>query len=139
MQQTLGQTIAIFARQSARQLGDQSGALLAAAPGVVLTPLNYTVANVRPFDIPVATAVQFVGLIYLVILAVRERWSTCVRDVVSDIDACLQFISCMAGFAARTQATQLEHHMTIKHLVLFRLAVPFIVYFWLSREYRSCI
>jgi hypothetical protein len=56
--------------QNAMMLGPEAGAVLAAAPSTVLLPLNYTVSNVRPFDIQVATAVDFVGLIYLLILAV---------------------------------------------------------------------
>ena len=46
-------------------------ALLVNAPRLVSQPVSYTVINTRPFDVPVATAVDFVGLIYLLILAVR--------------------------------------------------------------------
>lgn len=45
--------------------------LLVNAPGLVSQPISYTVDNIRPFDVPVAAAVEFVGLIYLLILAVR--------------------------------------------------------------------
>ena len=46
-------------------------ALFVNAPRLVSQPISYTINNVRPFDIAVATAVDFVGLIYLLILAVR--------------------------------------------------------------------
>jgi hypothetical protein len=59
-----------FALQNAQQLGAQAGSVLTTAPMTVLSPMNYTIANVRPFDIQVATAVDFVGLIYLLILTV---------------------------------------------------------------------
>jgi len=45
--------------------------LLVNAPELVSQPISYTVINTRPFDIPVAAAVEFVGLIYLLILSVR--------------------------------------------------------------------
>jgi hypothetical protein len=77
----MGQATSAFALQNAMTLGANAGAVLTAAPTTVLSPLNYTINNVRPFDIEVATAVDFVGLIYLLILAfiaavrVRSRWS----------------------------------------------------------------
>jgi hypothetical protein len=58
-----------YAMQNAIHLGDEAGTVLSSAPSTVLTPLNYTISNVRPFDVPVATAIDFVGLIYLLILA----------------------------------------------------------------------
>ncbi len=45
--------------------------LLVNAPGLVSQPISYTLVNTRPFDVPVASAVEFVGLIYLLILSVR--------------------------------------------------------------------
>ncbi|KZP12775.1 hypothetical protein FIBSPDRAFT_897902 [Athelia psychrophila] len=39
--------------------------ILSQAPSIVTTPISFTVDNLRPFDIAVATAVDFVGLIYL--------------------------------------------------------------------------
>jgi hypothetical protein len=63
------------------------GTLLSTAPELVARPIYYTVDNLRPFDVPVyvfssfpllliinlafrASAVTFVGLIYLLILSV---------------------------------------------------------------------
>jgi hypothetical protein len=45
--------------------------LLLNAPQLVSQPISYTIDNIRPFDVPVAAAVEFVGLIYMLILAVR--------------------------------------------------------------------
>jgi hypothetical protein len=47
------------------------GTLFSKAPQIVTRPLGYTVNNLRPFDVPVASAVTFVGLIYMLILLVR--------------------------------------------------------------------
>ncbi len=47
-------------------------ALFVDAPRLVSQPVSYTIINTRPFDVAVATAVDFVGLIYLLILAVRS-------------------------------------------------------------------
>jgi hypothetical protein len=65
----LGQAMSAFALQNAMMLGSEAGAVLATAPTTILSPMNYTMNNVRPFDIQVTTAVDFVGLIYLLILA----------------------------------------------------------------------
>jgi hypothetical protein len=74
MQQGLTQAMGAFALQNAQQLGAQAGSILSTAPTTVLSPMNYTIANVRPFDIQVATAVDFVGLIYLLILTVCSNF-----------------------------------------------------------------
>jgi hypothetical protein len=48
-----------FAMQNAMMLGDQAGAVLASAPSTVLSPMNYTVDNVRPFNVQVyATSIH---------------------------------------------------------------------------------
>ena len=61
----------MFAATYAAQLAAQGvniTALAANAPSVLTQPLSFVEANVRPFDVPVATAVDFVGLIYLLVL-----------------------------------------------------------------------
>lgn len=45
--------------------------LLINAPELVSQPISYTIDNIHPFDVAVASAVEFVGLIYMLILAVR--------------------------------------------------------------------
>ncbi|KAF8906534.1 hypothetical protein CPB84DRAFT_1675500 [Gymnopilus junonius] len=48
----------------------QSNGSIAAVPPEILTrPIYFTLENLRPFDAPVATAVTFIGLIYLLILS----------------------------------------------------------------------
>ncbi|KAJ7154103.1 hypothetical protein C8R46DRAFT_1006043 [Mycena filopes] len=43
--------------------------IISTAPQLISRPIYYTVDNLRPFDVPVASAVTFVGLIYLLILS----------------------------------------------------------------------
>lgn len=65
-----------FATQYGQQLASSSSInttrLLGNSPGVITNPAGYTIYNTRPFDIPVATAVDFVGLIYLLIVSVSS-------------------------------------------------------------------
>jgi len=89
-------------------------ALLVNAPRLVSQPVSYTVINTRPFDVPVATAVDFVGLIYLLILA---------------------FVVTMAHYAARVDVTHLEDRLTFKCLILIRVINPIIIYFFVSCFY----
>lgn len=79
-QQVFQKAAAMFAARYASQLADQGvnvTALAENAPSVLTLPLSFVEANVRPFDVPVATAVDFVGLIYLLVLSfvisVRSR------------------------------------------------------------------
>lgn len=62
-----------FALQIARNISVSSNAseVLSRAPQIVTRPIGYTITNLRPFDVLVASAVTFVGLIYLLILSVR--------------------------------------------------------------------
>ena len=84
------EAMAVFALRQSQQLGSSAANLLSTAPNLVLSPLNYTIVNLRPFDIQVyvthahryplpqptsscrAEAVDFVGLIYLLILSVSS-------------------------------------------------------------------
>ncbi|KAJ6496247.1 hypothetical protein C8R45DRAFT_1061837 [Mycena sanguinolenta] len=60
-----------FALQFLQNISSSSNiaTLLSTAPQIAARPIDYTVDNLRPFDVPVASAVTFVGLIYLVILS----------------------------------------------------------------------
>ncbi|KAI0298606.1 hypothetical protein BC826DRAFT_998341 [Russula brevipes] len=89
-------------------------ALLLSAPRIVSQPISYTVVNTRPFDVPVASAVDFVGLIYLLILS---------------------FVITMVHYAARVDVTHLEDRLTFKWLILIRIVNPIIVYFFVSCFY----
>ena len=68
----LQQTVQQFAAQYVGQLAAQGvnvSALAAQAPSVLTLPIGFTERNLRPFDVPVATAVEFVGLIYLLVIS----------------------------------------------------------------------
>ncbi|KAJ7200309.1 hypothetical protein GGX14DRAFT_524825 [Mycena pura] len=65
---SISRALALQLAKNISTLGNIS-APLSTAPQVVTAPVGYTVANIRPFDVPVASAVTFVGLIYMLILA----------------------------------------------------------------------
>ncbi|KAI0305594.1 hypothetical protein B0F90DRAFT_1624843 [Multifurca ochricompacta] len=88
--------------------------LLVNAPMLVSQPISYTIINARPFDVPVATAVDFVGLIYLLILS---------------------FVVAMAHYVARVDATHLEDRLTFEWLIVIRIVNPVIMYFFISCFY----
>ncbi|KAL1710621.1 hypothetical protein EV121DRAFT_275439 [Schizophyllum commune] len=71
VQQTMAQISSQYARQMAGQLANSSNVanILANAPQLIIQPVSFTLVNLRPFDVPVASAVTFVGLIYLLILS----------------------------------------------------------------------
>ncbi|KAL1669958.1 hypothetical protein GGF50DRAFT_122690 [Schizophyllum commune] len=71
VQQTMAQFSSQYARQMAGQLANSSNVanILANAPQLIIQPVSFTLVNLRPFDVPVASAVTFVGLIYLLILS----------------------------------------------------------------------
>lgn len=86
-------------------------ALLVNAPGLVSQPIAYTTINTRPFDVPVAAAVEFVGLIYMLILS---------------------FVVTSMHYGARTNVTHLEDRLTFKWLIVIRIVNPIIMYFFVS-------
>lgn len=85
--------------------------LLLNAPELVSQPISYTIDNMRPFDVPVASAVEFVGLIYMLILA---------------------FVVTSVHYAARIDITHLEDRLTFKWLIIIRVVNPVILYFFIS-------
>lgn len=85
--------------------------LLLNAPQLVSQPISYTIDNIRPFDVPVASAVEFVGLIYMLILA---------------------FVITNVHYAARIDVTHLEDRLTFKWLMIIRVVNPLILYFFIS-------
>ena len=71
-QQVFQKASAMFASEYAAQLASQGvnlTALATTSPAVLTQPISFVEANIRPFDVPVATAVDFVGLIYLLVLS----------------------------------------------------------------------
>lgn len=107
---------AAFAVEQAKQLGASSAnlaTLLSTAPAIVTQPVSYTVQDLRPFDVPVAAAVDFVGLIYLLIIS---------------------FLLALLNYNARA-AARLDTLLRLPQLIALRLGVPFISYFVLSWIY----
>ncbi|KAF9650519.1 hypothetical protein BDM02DRAFT_1391636 [Thelephora ganbajun] len=113
VQMTMAQIEARFAAQQATRLGSSgsvSASLLTNAPLAVVNPLAYTLDNVRPFDSAIVTVVNFVGLIYVTIIA---------------------FVTVVANYNATT-ANNLFPRLTISTLITLRLTFYFCSYFVLS-------
>ncbi|KAJ7040032.1 hypothetical protein C8F04DRAFT_1084500 [Mycena alexandri] len=104
-----------FALQMAHNVSSASNVvtLLSNAPQIVTRPVGYTVNNLRPFDVPVASAVTFVGLIYLLILS---------------------FFTVMVSSGARA-ASGVERTLTLGSLIRLRIATSFVAYFVLALFY----
>ncbi|KAJ7594076.1 hypothetical protein C8J56DRAFT_1002071 [Mycena floridula] len=115
VQSALAQITAGLALQFSKQLSSSAslGQLLSTAPQLIIAPVGFTINNLRPFDIPVASAVTFVGLIYLLILS---------------------FFIVMIGVSAR-EISGLERQLTTASLIRVRLASTFIAYFFISLFY----
>ncbi|KAH8834784.1 hypothetical protein DL96DRAFT_1675041 [Flagelloscypha sp. PMI_526] len=115
LQATLPAIAQAFARSHAQQLSalSNSSALIAAVPQLATTPISYTIHNLIPFDIPVATAVTFVGLIYLLILA---------------------FFLLNIAFQARV-ISGIEHTLSTASLLKVRITTAFVQYLFLSLFY----
>jgi hypothetical protein len=79
----------------------------------------------------VATAVDFVGLIYLLILAVCLVNLRKLEGTVSSLKGA-QFVVTMEHYAARVTATHLEDRLTFKWLIAIRIVNPIIMYFFVS-------
>ncbi|KAH9485395.1 Nitrosoguanidine resistance protein SNG1 [Psilocybe cubensis] len=87
--------------------------IAAVSPNILTRPIYFTVQNLRPFDVPVATAVTFIGLIYLLILS---------------------FIVVNSGILARG-VSGMERKLTTASLIRIRIASPILIYFVLSLAY----
>ncbi|KAK0185364.1 hypothetical protein F5146DRAFT_1124883, partial [Armillaria mellea] len=122
-----------FAQQFAVQLASSSSlsSIARSAPQILTEPISYTANNLVPFDIPVyasipscftpnvikcpfnASAITFVGLIYLLILS---------------------FFIVMIGVSAR-EVSGLQDKLTTGSLIRVRLTLVFIAYFMISLFY----
>ncbi|KAJ7926211.1 hypothetical protein B0H13DRAFT_2564746 [Mycena leptocephala] len=87
--------------------------LLSSAPQLVARPIYYSAQNLRPFDVAVASAVTFVGLIYLLILS---------------------FFIVMVSNAAR-EISGLDKRLTLGSLVTVRITTSVVAYFFISLFY----
>ncbi|KAK0472580.1 hypothetical protein IW261DRAFT_1596748 [Armillaria novae-zelandiae] len=104
-----------FAQEFVAQLASSSSlsSIARSAPQILTEPISYTTNNLIPFDIPVASAITFVGLIYLLILA---------------------FFIVMIGVSAR-EVSGLEDKLTTASLIRVRLTSVFVAYFMISLFY----
>jgi hypothetical protein len=104
-----------FAEANARNIAGTAdlGGLLSTAPALVTRPVGFHTEDLRPFDVPVAAAVDFVGLIYLLVIS---------------------FVVAMLNFGVRT-GTGLNTLLNLRSLLIIRFAVPFILYFFMSWIY----
>ncbi|KAL0954143.1 hypothetical protein HGRIS_005282 [Hohenbuehelia grisea] len=88
-------------------------ALVSNAPQIITRPVYFTLDNLRPFDVPVASAVTFVGLIYLLIIS---------------------FIVALISTGARA-AAGLDRRLSLRSLIAIRLTTSVTMYFILSLFY----
>lgn len=114
MQPIVARFAAQFSAQNISSLPQQQLAtILNTTPQLVNRPIYYNLVNLRPFDVPVATAVTFVGLIYLLILS---------------------FMVTMISAGGR-QAAGIDANLPLRQLIVLRMATPFVIYFFLSVFY----
>ncbi|KAJ3783309.1 hypothetical protein GGU10DRAFT_317086 [Lentinula aff. detonsa] len=105
-----------FAQSYATELASTSANLtnlLLNAPQIVTQPISFIINDLKPFDIPVATAMTYVGLIYTLILS---------------------FFIVNISLSARLMSG-LETHLTTASIIRLRLCSSFITYFFLSLFY----
>ncbi|KAJ8695609.1 hypothetical protein PTI98_008197 [Pleurotus ostreatus] len=105
-----------FANQFARTLISRQidiSTVLSTAPQLITRPAYFTLRNLRPFDIPVASAVTFVGLIYLLIIS---------------------FIAAGIANGARL-AAGFEQRLSLPSLISTRIVTSISMYFILSLFY----
>ncbi|KAK7038028.1 DUF3533 domain-containing protein [Favolaschia claudopus] len=87
--------------------------LLSTAPQIITRPIYFSTENLRPFDVPVASAVTFVGLIYVLILA---------------------FFIVNVSAVAR-EVSGLEKNLSLGSLIRVRLLTSVVAYFFVSLFY----
>ncbi|KXN88568.1 Nitrosoguanidine resistance protein SNG1 [Leucoagaricus sp. SymC.cos] len=102
-----------FAIQQASSSPANVTALLTTAPWIITKPISYTTYNITPFDVPVATALTFVGLIFLLIIS---------------------FFIVLLNYYARERVL-LDEYLTTRSLIALRMVTTVGSYFWLSLIY----
>lgn len=100
---------------AASSSSDALASILQTAPQIVTEPISYTIDNLRPFNVPVASAITFVGLIYLLVLC---------------------FFIVLIGSGAR-MASGIEMRLTTKSLIKVRLYSTIALYFMISIFYST--
>ena len=101
-----------FAQETAKRVANSSAlpSIMVTAPQTIVAPIYYTIDNLIPFDQPVATAATFVGMLLQLILG---------------------FFVVMIAFSAR-EASGYDKTLSVRALIVLRLATCFIAYFILS-------
>ncbi|KAK0458673.1 uncharacterized protein EV420DRAFT_1270342 [Desarmillaria tabescens] len=113
---TISQNFAqTFATQLANSSSSSIASILQSAPQIITQPISYAIDNLRPFDVPVASAITFVGLIYLLVLC--------------------YFIVLIGSGARMTSGVEMK--LTTKSLIKVRLASTFALYFVISLFYST--
>ncbi|KAH8928220.1 hypothetical protein BT69DRAFT_1257573 [Atractiella rhizophila] len=75
---------------------------------LLVNPVSYTMVNLHPYDIPLATALTFVGLIYVMVFAFQTSLITTNMQVI------------------------VASWLNTRSLILVRLAISFWYYWWIS-------
>ncbi|KAH7099950.1 hypothetical protein BKA62DRAFT_268536 [Auriculariales sp. MPI-PUGE-AT-0066] len=111
----LNHFVELYADSHSRGIPDNIDvrAVLKTAPQLINRPVSYHTEDIRPFDVPVASAVDFVGLIYLLVLV---------------------FLTAMLNYNIRLM-TGLNELLSLQALIAVRFIVPFACYFFLSWFY----
>ena len=80
MQAPLEQAVVAYPQVQAQRLGSGLGDLITTAPNLVFAPVNYTIVNLRPFDIQVYVACPRVSLSETDIFAEERRLTSSVSS-----------------------------------------------------------
>ncbi|KZP19961.1 hypothetical protein FIBSPDRAFT_742993 [Athelia psychrophila] len=107
--------VAQYAQTYAKTLATRQNlaTIFSQAPSIVTAPIYFTIDNLRPFDIAVAAAVDFVGLIYLLILS---------------------FFISGQHFNARL-ISGIQHRLKLRSILILRIVAPICTYFFVSLMY----
>ncbi|PBK67929.1 hypothetical protein ARMSODRAFT_1043985 [Armillaria solidipes] len=105
--------LAVISQEFVVQLASSSSlsSIAHSAPQILTEPISYTTDNLIPFDIPVASAITFIGLIYLLILSF--------------------FIVMLSA----REVSSLQNKLTTGSLIQVQLISVFIAYFMISLFY----
>ncbi|KIK00498.1 hypothetical protein K443DRAFT_679145 [Laccaria amethystina LaAM-08-1] len=115
VQSSLDAISASFALQISQSVANTStlSTLMASSPQTITMPISYTIDNLVPFDIPVASAATFVGLLYQTILS---------------------FFIVMITLTAR-EISGFNKSLSLRNLILLRFASSFGAYFFVTFFY----
>ncbi|KAJ7804551.1 hypothetical protein B0H14DRAFT_3774374 [Mycena olivaceomarginata] len=110
---TVWESFALQAAQKVLSAPADIANVLSNAAQLVTKPMGYTMNNLRPFDVPVASATTFVGLSDLIILS---------------------FLVVVISHGERA-AAGMEERLTLGSLVIVRISTSVVAYFFLALFY----